>query len=137
MALVNRLRVCGCGEITVDALTEDERYLEDMEGLFRRGGLFKEEGQVLEGTYDIAIVGCNLGCCTDLRAVLHTAATCLKSGGLLLTQYENFYSLSNLRASLAGTLPEDGVFLHDPEEPCLRIVTAGALEAVLRREGWC
>ena len=135
LALVNRLRACGCGELTVDALTEDERYLEDMAGLFRRSGLLQEEAQVLDGSYDIAIVGCNLGGCVDLRRVLHTAAGRVKAGGLLLTQYENFYSLSNLNAALAGTLPEDGVFLHDPEEPGLRIVTGGALEAALRREG--
>lgn len=135
LALVNRLRAGGCGELTVDALTEDGRYLEDMAGLFRRSGLLREEGQVLDGNYDIAIVGCNLGRCAGLREVLHTAAARLKPGGLLLTQYENFYSLSNLKAALAGTLPEDGVFLHDPEELCLRIVTGGALEAALRREG--
>lgn len=135
LALANRLKACCSGKVSVDALTEDERYLEDMEGLFRHGGLLQEEGQVLEGNYDIAIVGCNLGRCIDLRSVLHTAAGRLKNGGLLITQYENFYSLSNLRAALAGTLPEDGVFLHDPEEPALCIVTAGALEAVLQREG--
>lgn len=135
LALVNRLRASGCGELTVDALTEDGRYLEDMAGLFRRSGLLREEGQVLDGNYDIAIVGCNLGRCAGLREVLHTAAARLKPGGLLLTQHENFYSLSNLKAALAGTLPEDGVFLHDPEELCLRIVTGGALEAALRREG--
>lgn len=134
LALINRLRECGCGDVSVDALTEDGRYLEDIAGLFHRAGLLQEK-QVLDGNYDISIVGCNLGRCAALREVLHTAATCLKSGGLLLTQYENFYSLSNLRTALAGTLPEDGVFLHDPEEPSLRIVTDGALEAVLRREG--
>lgn len=136
LALTNRLRVCGCGEVTVDALTEDERYLEDMEGLFRHGGLFQEEGQVLEGNYDIAIVGCNLGCCTDLRAVLHTAAGQLKNGGLLITQYENFFNLSNLNLALQGRLPADGVFLYDPEESLeLRIVTDKALERVLREDG--
>lgn len=135
LALTNRLRACGCGEITVDALTEDGRYLEDMEGLFRRGGLLREEAQALDGSYDIAIVGCNLGRCAGLREVLHTAAARLKPGGLLLTQCENFYSLSNLRAALGEKLPEDGVFLHDPEDPGLRIVTDGALTAALQAEG--
>lgn len=135
LALTNRLRACGCGEITVDALTEDGRYLEDMEGLFRCVGLLREEDQVLEGKYDIAIVGCNLGRCAGLREVLHTAAVRLKSGGLLLTQCENFYSLSNLRAALGEKLPEDGVFLHDPEELSLRVVTDGALTTALRAEG--
>ena len=136
LALTNRLRECGCGEITVDALTEDERYLGDMKGLFRNGGLLQEEGQVLEGNYDIAIVGSNLGCCTDLRAVLHTAAGRLKNGGLLITQYENFFNLSNLNLALQGRLPADGVFLYDPEESLeLRIITDQALDRVLREEG--
>lgn len=135
LALSNRLRACGCGELTVDTLTEDGRYLEDMAGLFHRSGLFQEEGQVLEGNYDIAIVGCNLGRCADLGAVLHTAAGRLKPGGLLLTQHENFHSLSNLGAALAGKLPEDGVFLYDPEGLDLRIVPNGALTAALQREG--
>lgn len=136
LALANRLRACGCGEITVDALTEDGRYLEDMEGLFRRSGLLKEEAQVLEGTYDIAIVGCNLGRCADLRGVLHTAASRLKPDGLLITQHENFFNLSNLNLALQGRLPEDGVFLHDPEENLgLHIITGKALDRALREEG--
>lgn len=136
LALANRLRACGCGEITVDALTEDGRYLEDMEGLFRRSGLLKEEAQVLEGTYDIAIVGCNLGRCADLRGVLHTAASRLKPDGLLITQHENFFNLSNLNLALLGRLPEDGVFLHDPEENLgLHIITGKALDRALREEG--
>lgn len=135
LALSNRLRACGCGEITVDALTEDGRYLEDMEGLFQRSGLLRDAEQILENRYDIAIVGCNLGRCADLRGVLHAAAGRLKPGGLLLTQYENFHSLSNLSAALTGNLPEDGIFLHDPEDLSLRIVTRGALAAALQGEG--
>ena len=135
LALSNRLRACGCGEITVDALTEDGRYLEDMEGLFQRSGLLRDAEQILENRYDIAIVGCNLGRCADLRGVLHAAAGRLKPGGLLLTQYENFHSLSNLGAALTGNLPEDGIFLHDPEDLSLRIVTDGALAAALQGEG--
>ena len=136
LALTNRLRACGCGGITVDALTEDVRYLEDMEGLFRRGGLLQEEAQVLEGTYDIAIVGCNLGRCAGLRGLLHTAASRLKPGGLLITQHENFFNLSNLNLALQGRLPADGVFLHDPEENLeLRIIIGKALDRALREEG--
>ncbi len=136
LTLANRLRACGGGEITVDALTEDSRYLEDLEGLFRHSGLLDEEGQVLEGQYDLAIVGCNLGRCADPRRVLHTAAGRLKPGGLLIVQYENFYSLSNLELALQGKLPADGVFLHDPEEGLnLRIITDGALSAALQKEG--
>lgn len=136
LALCNRLKECGCTENTVDALTEDPRYLEDMQGLFRQGGLLCEESKILEGQYDIAIVGCNLGRCTDLPAVLHVAASWLKNGGLLLTQVENFFSLSNLNAALTGTLPEDGAFLHDPREGLgLRVITDNALEKTLRREG--
>lgn len=136
LALANHLRARGCGEITVDALTEDGRYLEDMEGLFRRSGLLREEGQVLDGNYDIAIVGCNLGRCTDLRGVLHTAASRLKPDGLLITQHENFFNLSNLNLALLGRLPEDGVFLHDPEENLgLHIITGKALDRALREEG--
>lgn len=136
LALVNRLRASGCGELTVDALTEDGRYLEDMEGLFRRSGPLKEEAQVLEGTYDIAIVGCNLGRCADLRGVVHTAASRLKPNGLLITQHENFFNLSNLNLALLGRLPEDGVFLHDPEENLgLHIITGKALDRALREEG--
>lgn len=135
LALSNRLRACGCGEITVDALTGDGRYLEDMEGLFQRSGLLRDAEQILENRYDIAIVGCNLGRCADLRGVLHAAAGRLKPGGLLLTQYENFHSLSNLGAALTGNLPEDGIFLHDPEDLSLRIVTDSALAAALQGEG--
>lgn len=136
LALTNRLRACGCGGITVDALTEDGRYREDLEGLFRRSGLLQEEAQVLDGSYDIAIVGCNLGCCADLRAVLRTAAGRLKNGGLLITQHENFFNLSNLNLALQGRLPADGVFLHDPEENLeLRIITDKALDRALREEG--
>lgn len=135
LALTNHLRACGSGEITVDALTEDGRYLEDMEGLFHRSGVLQEEEQTLEGRYDIAIVGGNLGRCADLRGVLHVASSRLKPGGILLTQHENFYSLSNLSAALTGKLPENGIFLHDPEGLGLRIVTDGALTAALQREG--
>lgn len=135
LALSNRLRACGCDEITVDALTEDGRYLEDMEGLFHRSGLLQEAEQTLEGWYDIAIVGGNLDRCADLRGVLHAATSRLKPSGLLLIQYENFYSLSNLSTALAGKLPEDGMFLHDPEGLGLRIVTDSALTAALQREG--
>ena len=136
LALSNRLRACGSGEVTVDALTEDGRYLEDLEGLFHRSGLLGEEAQMLEGQYDIAIVGCNLGRCADLGAVLRTAARRLKAGGMLITQHENLYSLSNLRQALQGKPPADGVFLHDPDEGLgLRVVTDGALAAELEREG--
>lgn len=135
LALANRVRACGGGEITVDALTEDSRYLEDMAGLFRHSGLLSEEDQRLEGLYDLAIIGCNLGRCADLRRVLHTAAGWLKAGGLLLAQSENFYSLSNLTAALTEKLPADGVFLHDPEELNLRIITDSALSAALQKEG--
>ena len=75
-----------------------------------------------------------MGRCAGLRGVLHTAASRLKPGGLLLTQHENFHSLSNLGAALAGKLPEDGVFLYDPEGLDLRIVPNGALTAALQRE---
>lgn len=136
LALCNRLKECGCIEDTVDALTEDPHYLEDMQGLFRRSGLLCEESKTLEGQYDIAIVGCNLGRCTDLSAVLHVAAVWLKNGGLLLTQVENFFSLPNLNAAMMGTLPEDGAFLHDPRDGLgLRVITDAALEKALRREG--
>ncbi len=135
LALTNHLRACGSGEITVDALTEDGRYLEDMEGLFHRSGVLQEEEQTLEGRYDIAIVGGNLGRCADLRGVLRVASSRLKPGGILLTQHENFYSLSNLSAALTGKLPENGIFLHDPEGLGLRIVTDSALTAALQREG--
>lgn len=136
LALCNRFRESGCGEIVVDALTEDSRYLEDMQGLFRKNGLLNEETEVLEGQYDIAIIGCNLGWCADLPAVLHVAASRLKSGGLLLTQFENFFCAANIRAALRGTLPEDHSFLHDPAEDLgLRIITEAALEKLLRQEG--
>lgn len=135
LALVNRLRVCGRREITVDALTEDSRYLEDIKGLFHYGGLLGDEERTLEGQYDIAIVGGNLGHCADLQAVLHTAASRLKSGGMLLTQYENFHSLSNLRAALTGGLIKDGIFLRDAEVLSFSIINDNALTAVLRREG--
>lgn len=136
LALCNQLKEYGCIEYTVDALTEDPRYLEDMQGLFRQGGLLCEESKVLEGQYDIAIVGCNLGRCTDLSAVLHVAASWLKNGGLLLTQVENFFSLSNLNAAMTGTFPEDGAFLYDPREGLgLRVITDNALEKALQREG--
>lgn len=135
LALSNRLRACGCGEIMVDALTEDGQYLEDMEGLFHCSGLLEESEQMLKGRYDIAIVGCNLGRCADLRGILHVAASWLKPGGMLLTQHENFHSLSNLCAALAGKLPEDGMFLHDPEGLGLRIVTDSALSSALRQKG--
>lgn len=136
LALVNRLRACGGREITVDALTEDGRYLEDMEGLFHRSGLMDGEDPALEGQYDIAIVGCNLNRCADLHGVLHTAARRLKTGGTLITQHENFFGLSNLTLALQGKLPADGVFLHDPAEGLgLRIVTDSALTAQLQREG--
>ena len=136
LALCSRLKACGCGGLTVDALTEDPRYLEDMEGLFRRTGMLQEAEQVLEGQYDIALVGSNLGRCFDLRAVLRAAAHWLKPGGLLITQYENMFSLSNLSAALQGRLPEDGIFLHDPAENLeLKIITDSALESLLKQEG--
>lgn len=136
LALSNRLRECGCSGLTVDALTEDPRYLEDIEGLFHRSGMLQEEGQTLNGQYDLALIGCNLGRCSDLRAVLRVAARWLKPGGLLITQYENFFGLSNLNAALLGKLPEDGVFLHDPDEKLeLSIITDDALKTFLGREG--
>lgn len=136
LALANRLRACGGGEVTVDALTEEKGYLDDAQGLFRRGGLLQEKDQVLEGQYDLAIVGCNLGRCIDLRNVLQTAAGRLKAGGLLIVQSENFYSVSNLSAALSGKPPEEGIFLRDPEENLsLRIVNDGVLSAELSRNG--
>lgn len=136
LALVNRVRACGGGEITVDALTEDSRYLEDMEGLFHHSGLLDGKDQGPEDRYDLAVVGCNLGRCADPRRVLHTAAEQLKTGGLLFAQYENFYSLSHLEMALQGKLPADGAFLHDPEEEMnLRIITDSALSAALQKEG--
>lgn len=136
LALCSRLREGGCDDVTVDALTEDPRYLADMAGLFHHSGMLHEEEQVLSGQYDIAIVGSNLGRCTDLRAVLRTAARRLKNGGLLITQYENFFSLGNLNAALMGKLPQEGVFLHDPKEGLeMRIIMDHALEAFLSEEG--
>lgn len=136
LALCSRIRACGCGEITVDALSEDERYLEDMEGLFHKSGRLEAWEPVQQGQYDLALVGCNLGRCADLRAVLHAAAAGLRAGGLLLTQYENYYSLSNLNAALEERLPEEGVFLHDPEDRLsLRVIVESALTAALQQEG--
>lgn len=136
LALVNRLRACGCREITVDALTEDKRYLEDMEGLFHCSGLLDGESQIPNGQYDISIVGCNLGRCVDLPRVFHAAAERLKTGGTLITQHENFYSLSNLASALQGKLPADGFFLYDPNgETDRRIVTSSALSTALQGEG--
>jgi len=136
LALCNRLKVCGCDETTVDALTEDSRYLEDMEGLFRHSGMLDAEDQVLDGQYDIAIVGSNLGRCADLRAVLRTAVKRLKPGGLLITQYENFFSVGSLNAALRGKLPEDSAFLHDQNEKLeLRLITDSALEEFLGKMG--
>lgn len=136
LALCSRLRECGCGEVEVDALTENSSYLEDMQGLFQRSGLMGQEEETLKGQYDIAIIGCNLGRCTNLSAVLHTAAVWLKKGGLLFTQVENFFCLPTLKAALMGTIPEDGAFIHSPREGLgLRIVTDNALEAALRKEG--
>ena len=135
LALVNRLRACGVREITVDALTEDRHYLEDMEGLFDHSGLMDGKDQVLEGQYDIAIVGCNLNRCADLSHILHAAVGRLKTGGMLITQHENFYSLSNLTLALQSRLPADGVFLHYPNEGInLRIVINSALTATLQGE---
>ena len=120
----------------MDALSEDERYLEDMEGLFHKSGRLEAWEPVQQGQYDLALVGCSLGRCANLRAVLHAAAAGLKTGGLLLTQYENYYSLSNLNAALEERLPEEGVFLHDPEDRLsLRVIVESALTAALQQEG--
>ena len=136
LALCNRLRMCGCTECTVDALTEDSYYLDDMKGLFRHNGMLREEEQTLDGLYDFVLAGCNLNRCADLRAVLRIAAERLKPGGLFFMQYENFFSVSNLNAALQGKLPEDRVFLHDPAENfALKIVAGNALEALLKQEG--
>lgn len=136
LALRNRLIECECSEPILDALTEDPQYLEDMEGLFHRAGTIQEEHQVLDGQYDIAVVGSNLDRCADLRAVLCAAARWLKPGGLLITQYENYFSLSNLISALRGRLPEDSVFLHDPAETLeLKIIMDRTLEALLNQEG--
>ena len=136
LALRNRLREGGCTEITIDALTEDPHYLEDMQGLFHRSGLLGESDQILDGQYDIAIVGCNLGRCIDLHTVLHTAVSRLATGGLLLTQVENFYSLVNIGEALTGNLPDSSIFLHDSTESLsLRIVADTALKNVLQQEG--
>lgn len=136
LALRNRLRMCGCGECTVDALTEDDRYLEDMESLFRYNGMLQEEEQTLDGLYDFVLVGCNLNRCADLHAVLHVAVDRLRPGGLFFMQYENFFSVSNLCAALQDNLPEDGVFLHDPTQNLeLKIILGSALEAFLKQEG--
>lgn len=137
LALCSRLQLCGCGECIVDALTEDARYLEDMEGLFHRGGMLEEEEQTLEGLYDFAVVGCNLNRCADLRKVLRVAANRLKRGGLLITQYENVFSFPSLRAALQARFPEEGVFLHNPTENLeLKVITGNALESFLKQEGF-
>lgn len=136
LALYNRLRECGCKSVTVDALTEDARYMDDMEPLFHRSGLLPDEEQVLEGEYDIALVGNSLGRCGDLRAVLHTAAGRLKPGGLLLTHHENFLNLSTFYQMLQGEPPVNEVFHHDPQgDPILRVVTDDVLAALMEQAG--
>lgn len=136
LALCARLREGGFENITVDALTEDPRYLEDMEALFHKSGLLSEEENLLEGLYDIAIVGSGLERCRDLRTVAHTAAKWLRPGGLLLTQYRNLFNMDTLLRILQGSAPVHEVFLRDSqEEPMMRLADTASLRALMEQEG--
>lgn len=130
LALCNRLRELGCPGMSVDALTEDARYLDDMRGMFRRCGALSSHGELLgEGRYDIVIVGVGLERCRSLSTVLSVAAGRLKSGGFLVTQHQNLLGFPTLHALLTGTALVNERYLHDPQEnPTLSYVTAETLE---------
>lgn len=135
LALVNQLKVCGCTSVTVDALTEAPRYLDDMNGLFHYAGLLQKEETALSEEYDVALVGTGLERCHDLRAVIHAASKRLKQGGLLITQYKNQFNLPTVINTLQGKAPVHDVFSHDPNEnPVLQLITEDALELLMRQE---
>ena len=137
LALVNQLKACGCKSVTVDTLTEDPRYLDDMNGLFHYAGLLQKEETALSEEYDIALVGIGLERCHDLRAVIHAASRQLKQGGLLITQYKNQFNLPTVINTLQGKAPVHDVFSHDPNEnPVLNLITDDALETLMRQESF-
>lgn len=137
LALVNQLKACGCKSVTVDTLTEDPRYLDDMNGLFHYAGLLQKEETALSEEYDIALVGTGLERCHDLRAVIHAASRQLKQGGLLITQYKNQFNLPTVINTLQGKAPVHDVFSHDQNEnPVLNLITDDALETLMRQESF-
>ncbi len=137
LALCGRLKMCGCKRIIMDALTEDERYLPDMEALFGQAGLLCDEKQVLgKACYDIVVVASGLERCRDMRGVLRIAAARLKQGGLLITQHRNLFQMETLSAFLMGGEPVHDVFLHDPaESPTLQVVLDKPLVSFLQSQG--
>ena len=136
LALCNRLRVCECDGITVDALTEDDRYLDDMEALFQRSGLLQAEKQAAEGQYDIVLVGTDLERCRDLRAVIHTAAQYLGPDGIFITQHKNRTNFLTLYNLLQGDAMENDIFAHDLQEnPGIVSISDSALELLMSQSG--
>lgn len=136
LALCNRLKECGSDSVVVDALTEDHRYLDDMEGLFHRSGLLEDAERVLEGNYNAVIVGSGLERCLDLRAVCALGAKWLTPGGLMITKHTNYFNLAALHSTLQSGDFVNDVFSKDPcENPVLNLISDGALKAFLQNKG--
>ena len=122
--------------LAVDALTEDDRYLDDMEALFQRSGLLQAEKQAAEGQYDIVLVGTDLERCRDLRAVIHTAAQYLGPDGIFITQHKNRTNFLTLYNLLQGDAMENDIFAHDLQEnPGIVSISDSALELLMSQSG--
>jgi len=136
LALYSRIRACGCSNITLDALTEDPRYLDDMV-LFEKHGRIEDAQEVLgDRQYDMVLIGTSLERCKDLSLVFHAAASRLEGGGSLLTVHENLMNYRTLCAILKGDVLENDLFLRDPQEnPVKGCVSQEALEKLAEREG--
>lgn len=137
LAMVNRLKVCGWSQVTVDTVTEDTRYLEDMEGLFQNAVTLEDAPKALEGEqYDGAIIGVSLEQCWNLPAVFHLIHQHLKPGGSVVAVVQNTDNYMALLRLLAGDPLKNETYFRDPQEsPFVRILTDDAAHALFQREG--
>lgn len=138
LAVANRLKMCGWSEVTVDTVTEDARYLDDMEGLFQKTVTLEDAPKALESErYDGAIIGVSLEQCWNLPAVFHLIHQHLKPGGSVVAVVQNADNYMALLRLLAGEPLKNEAYFRDVQEsPFLQILTDDAAHALFEREGF-
>lgn len=117
LAICNQLRENGADEITVDAITYDARYLDDLDGLFNCAVHADQAVETLKNVeYDIAIFGIELEDCVYLKELIKIASQLLNNNSILLVMYKNPYSMLALQKMMAGQEPDNTLYLADKKE---------------------
>lgn len=115
LELKNKLKEAGCTNIIVDALTEDKRYLADMDALFDRAGMLEEAGKVCSGRlYHYVLVEGSLEQCINPVSVLETARSHLADEGYVIVKYKNSRSQPMLNHVLIDMSLEEDNWRFDP-----------------------